>query len=72
MMNKNIFRQIRINEGLSQWEYAKALGLSQTFISLMENGHYPISDRTKRRVVSKFRVPDNIMDQLEDLKKLGS
>lgn len=69
-MNKDIFKQIRINAGLSQHEYAKRLGMSQTFISMMENGHYPISDKTKRRVVVNFEVTDEIMEQLEGLQRL--
>lgn len=69
-MNKDIFKQIRINAGLSQHEYAKRLGMSQTFISMMENGHYPISDKTKRRVVANFEITDEIMEQLEGLQRL--
>lgn len=69
-MNKDIFKQIRINAGLSQAEYAKVLGMSQTFISMMENGHYPISDKTKRRVVANFEITDEIMEQLEGLRRL--
>lgn len=69
-MNKDIFKQVRINAGLSQAEYAKVLGMSQTFISMMENGHYPISDKTKRRVVANFEITDEIMEQLEGLRRL--
>jgi len=69
-MNKNIFKQIRINLGLSQHEYARSLGLSQTFISLMENGVYPISDNTKRKLIREFEISDDILRQLDTLQKL--
>lgn len=70
-MNKNIFKQVRINAGLSQCEYAKILGMSQTFVSMMENGHYPISDNTRRKVVANFEITDRLISQLDGLKKLG-
>src|SRR5699024_7862642 len=69
-MNKNIFKQIRINLGLSQHEYARSLGLSQTFISLMENGVYPISDNTKGKLIREFEISDDILRQLDTLQKL--
>lgn len=70
-MNKSIFKQIRINAGLSQWEYARKLGLSQTFVSMMENGHYPISDKTRRKVAANFEITKEIINQMEGLQKLG-
>lgn len=70
-MNANIFKQIRINAGLSQGEYAKALDMSQTFVSIMENGHYPISDSTKRKVVARFEITDELMKQIEGLERLS-
>lgn len=72
-MNGNIFKQIRIAAGLSQREYAMRLGLSQTFVSLMENGKYPISDTTKRKVIAaNFDVSREIIDQIERLSKLNA
>lgn len=70
MMSRDVFKQIRINAGMSQHEYAKALGMSQTFISMMENGHYPISDNTRRKVAAKFDVTPDIMEQVDRSKKL--
>jgi len=70
MMSRDVFKQIRIDEGLSQVEYAKALGMSQTFVSMMENGHYPISDNTRRKVAAKFKVTPDIMEQVHRSNKL--
>jgi len=64
MMSRDVFKQIRINEGMSQCEYAKALDMSQTFISMMENGHQPISDKTRRKVAARFKVTPEIMEQV--------
>ena len=64
-MNSNLFKQIRINEGISQKEYADILGISQTFISLMENGKYPISDSTKRKVFREFEISKDIVVQID-------
>lgn len=70
MMSKDVFKQIRIDAGLNQHEYAKALGMSQTFVSLMENGHYPISDNTRRKVAARFEVAEDIFKQVERSKRL--
>lgn len=70
MMDKDVFKQIRINAGLSQFEYAKELGLTQAFVSMMENGHYAISDNTRRKVAAKFETGD-ILTQMERLKRLS-
>lgn len=72
-MNGNIFKQIRIAAGLSQREYAKRLGLSQTFVSIMENDKYPISDSTKRKVIAaNFDVSQEIIDQINRLHQLNA
>lgn len=70
MMSKDVFKQIRIDAGLNQHEYAKALGMSQTFVSLMENGHYPISDNTRRKVAAKFNISDDIFEQVQRSNRL--
>lgn len=69
MMDKDLFKQIRVNAGLNQFEYAKELGLTQAFISMLENGHYPISDNTRRKVAAKFEVSD-VIEQMERLKQI--
>jgi len=66
-MNSNIFKQIRINEGISQKEFSEILGLSQTFVSLMENGKYAISNSTKRKVFREFDITEEILDQIDRL-----
>jgi len=72
-MNGNILKQIRITSKLSQKEFAKKLGLSQTFVSLMENERYPVSDSTKRKVIAaNFDVSREILDQIDRLHKLNA
>ena len=72
-MNGNILKQIRIVAGLSQKEFAIQLGLSQTFVSLMENNKYPVSDSTKRKVIAaNFEITKEIINQLDKLDRLDA
>lgn len=41
-MTKEQFKQIRINLGMSQRTFAKALGKNYRTIQRMENGKYPV------------------------------
>ena len=45
-MNKEQFKNIRIAKGFTQKELGEYLGLTETYISYMENGHKPIVKRT--------------------------
>jgi len=72
-MNGNTLKQIRIAAGLSQKEFAIQLGLSQTFVSLMENNKYPVSDSTKRKVIAaNFEITKEIINQLDKLDRLDA
>lgn len=72
-MNGNTLKQIRIVAGLSQKEFAIQLGLSQTFVSLMENNKYPVSDSTKRKVIAaNFEITKEIINQLDKLDRLDA
>src|SRR5699024_3556575 len=71
-MNSNLFNQIRINEGFSINEYANILGILQTFISLMKNGKYPISDYIKRKVFRELEISKDIVDQIDRMKSFDN
>lgn len=70
-MNKDVFKQIRVSAGLSQREMGELLGLSQTFVSLMEGGQYPISDKTARKVASQFEITPELLESIDRLRKLN-
>lgn len=54
-MNKRIMT-IRKNAGLSQEEFAKKVGLSRNYISLVENGNRTLADRTVSDICRIFSV----------------
>ena len=52
----NRIRYIRTNVGLSQTEFAKKIGLSKNFISLVETGGRIPGDRTLKDICREFNV----------------
>lgn len=67
-MTPNLLKQLRISENLSQAEMAKRLGISQTYLSQIENENEKVSDTIRRRVAGRFVITQDLMDELETLK----
>ncbi|QQS40406.1 MAG: helix-turn-helix transcriptional regulator [Acidobacteriota bacterium] len=55
-MNGSALRESRKRRGLTQVEAAKRLGVSQTYLSLLENGRRDLTEEVARRAVSKLDV----------------
>lgn len=56
-MNSRI-REVRVQSGLSQTEFAEKIGLSKNYISLVETGNRMPSDRTITDICREFRVDE--------------
>lgn len=56
-MNRRI-REVRVQSGLSQTEFAEKIGLSKNYISLVETGNRMPSDRTITDICREFRVDE--------------
>lgn len=56
-MNSRI-REVRVQSGLSQTEFAEKIGLSKNYISLVETGNRVPSDRTITDICREFRVDE--------------
>lgn len=54
-MNKRI-RAVRVNAGLSQESFAKRIGLTKNYVSLVETGDRNPSDRTILDICREFNV----------------
>lgn len=52
------FKQIRENQGFTQVDFAKILGLSRSVVAKIEAGNYKISNRIAEKVISEF--PDGV------------
>jgi DNA-binding XRE family transcriptional regulator len=51
-----LLKGLRHREGLSQIEFSKALNISQTNLSAMENGRRTIGKELAKRIAEKFNV----------------
>jgi transcriptional regulator with XRE-family HTH domain len=54
-------RQQRERKGWTQEDAAARLGVSQTYLSLLENGRRPVSQRLARKLQRKFAVPPTVL-----------
>jgi transcriptional regulator with XRE-family HTH domain len=54
-------RQQRERKGWTQEDAAARLGVSQTYLSLLENGRRPVSQRLARKLQRKFVVPPIVL-----------
>lgn len=51
-MDKTLFKHVRIFGNFkNQTELSEALGVTQSTISKWENGHAPITEKTKQKVI---------------------
>lgn len=74
-MNGFQLAQNRLSQGLEQQEAAERLGVSQSYLSLLESGKRKLNQKLAEKVVKVFRLsPENlpIAESLEDLPKLSN
>ena len=60
-MNGAWLREQRERKGWTQEQAAARLGVSQTYLSLLENGRRPVSNRLAQRLQRKFAVPPTVL-----------
>jgi transcriptional regulator with XRE-family HTH domain len=60
-MNGAWLREQRKRKRWTQERAAARLGVSQTYLSLLENGRRPVSDRLAERLERKFAVPPTVL-----------
>lgn len=56
-------KEIRKMLGISQLDFAKHLGITQTVYSMIEHGHYPLEDKYIQLICSKFNVNESWLYQ---------
>ncbi len=62
----NRVREFRVQAGLSQEEFGKAVGVSRQSIISIERGRYVPSLQLALRIAAYFRCPTDELFQLED------
>jgi len=55
-MNKELFMEIRLFNGLSQAEFAKSVGVSNATVCRIESGERSISDFIRSKVARKYDI----------------
>ncbi|MDF1510196.1 helix-turn-helix transcriptional regulator [Robertmurraya sp. DFI.2.37] len=69
-MNGNLFRALRMREGMTQEEFGAKLNLSKSAIANIESGRRPISDKVRARLAQKFEIDDNLLYFFESYRKM--
>lgn len=70
-MNKDIFRGIRLKNGMTQQSLADRIGVSRSLIEAIEAGRTSISPRTKAKLAGHFGVDDGLLLFLQDYEMMG-
>jgi putative transcriptional regulator len=74
-MNSFQLTQSRLSKGLEQQEAAEILGVSQSYLSLLENGKRKLNQKLAEKAVKVFQLsPENLPDteNWEDLPKINN
>ena len=67
-MDGLMIRALRIQQGFSQGELAKTIGISQPRLSEMETGTRPITPRVRIRIAQIFDIDDKAMEMLRKVR----
>jgi transcriptional regulator with XRE-family HTH domain len=70
-MNHKVFKNIRLYLGHSQESFAKELGISPGYVSLIENGHKPVSDKVRIMLARKFDITADFIETMERANRLS-
>lgn len=54
----NRVRQWRVSQRLTQWDFARELGISQSLVSCIENGYFPVEKDIVIKVLNKVAGKD--------------
>ena len=61
-------RALRVQDGLSQGELARMIGISQPRLSEMETGAAPITPRVRIRIAQIFNIDDETIEMVRRVK----
>lgn len=67
-MDNILFKQIRLSLGMGQVEFAKMLGISQSYVGMIETGRRIPTDEIVRRL--KKEVDPELIRQVDELLNL--
>ncbi|MCY9456802.1 helix-turn-helix domain-containing protein [Bacillus inaquosorum] len=67
--NEN-FKLIRLFKGMTQAQFANYLGISPTYVSMIENGTRTVSTKAERVLAMGFEVTDDFLEFVRRYKLL--
>lgn len=71
-MSPKQLKRLRIANDMTQTELANKLGVTQTYISQLENGVHPISDRIAFKVAYLLEVTPEFVQAITNLRVINS
>ena len=71
-MDGAAIKAIRLRLGMSQVDFAKALGLSTSCIAHVETGRRAVTSNLRMRIAARIQLPDDYLTIIEQAKKLAS
>src|SRR5207302_8896384 len=71
-MNPTDLRSVRRQRGWSEQEAARRLGVSQSYLSMLEEGKRRLTSRVARRAMSVFGLPPTVLPPSPTVKQWGA
>ena len=71
-MNKELFKALRHDKGLTQKAYGERLGITGNTVSKIERGEARITDRIRIAVAQQFPITHDFLETYEAAEKLKS
>ena len=69
-MSGTMLRAIRLYFGITQQELADKIGVSKSYISMMESGKKPVSDKVRINVAKYYALDDRFFNTMDRAEKL--
>ncbi|MGF7033737.1 transcriptional regulator with XRE-family HTH domain [Paenibacillus mucilaginosus] len=67
-MDGKSIQAIRMHQGMTQEEFAEAIGVSQSTVAAVETGYRAVSDRVRIRIAQVFGTDDPILEAIRRAK----
>jgi antitoxin HigA-1 len=61
-------KAVRLAAKLSQGDFSEQLGISQSLLSMVENGKRPVSDRIRIRIAQAFGIGEETIEAIRRAK----
>jgi transcriptional regulator with XRE-family HTH domain len=65
-MDREALRAIRIFHGMTQSQFAEALGISKSCVASVESGYRNVSDNLRVRVAQRFGMSEDVVRAVKD------